>query len=195
MFDAGAPLYGPLEGMGVRYFAVVIAYMLFGGAVTLVLLGLLRHSDEEREIMLSDKSYWEYGPDPRYILISGTLTGEGIAYKNNTHNILCDKERRVCTVVSIEQIGPNQMGSLDYVGNYSITKWDAHEVVAVDPLPSETFDWHCQRTTITIARQTKNAVWVREPINQTKTGCAKSDTAIRKWTIEDSPGWRRLRTQ
>jgi len=73
------------------------------------------------------------------------------------------------------------MGSLDQGSSYSITKWNAYEVVAVDPLPSETFDWHCNRTTITIERHTETAVWVQEPINQTKAGCAKSDPAIRKW--------------
>ena len=135
--------------------------------------------------MLSEKSYADIGPDALKIEISGTLTGEGISYKNNAHNILCEKERRECAVASIEQMRPIRSGTLDYVGHYSITKWNAYEVVAVDPLPGETFDWDCYRTTITIARQTKNAVWVQEPINQTKTGCAKSDTAIRKWTIEE----------
>ena len=81
------------------------------------------------------------------------------------------------------------MGKLDYAGTYSITKWNSYEVVAVNPLPSETFFWHCDRTTITIKRQSKEVVWVQEPINQAKAECAKSDPVIHKWTIEDSPGW------
>jgi hypothetical protein len=116
-------------GLRVRYFAVAMASMLFGAAVTLIFLAFPRHSGEEHEIMLSDKSYADRGPDAVQVGISGTLTGEGVAYKNNTYNILCEKERRVCDVASFEQIGPNQMGSLDYVGSYSITKWNAYEVV------------------------------------------------------------------
>jgi hypothetical protein len=68
--------------------------MLFGGAVTLIFLALPRHSDEEREILLSYKSYGDGGPEATQIIILGTLTGEGVFYKNNSHGILCEKERR-----------------------------------------------------------------------------------------------------
>jgi hypothetical protein len=86
-------------GIGVRYFAVAIASMLFGGAVTF--LALPRPSDEEHEILLSYKSYGDGGAEATQIIISGTLTGEGVLHKNNSHIILCEKERQECTVASI----------------------------------------------------------------------------------------------
>src|SRR5262249_41666690 len=82
--------------------------------------------------------------------ISGTLTGDGVAYKNNTHSISCSKSRRECYVASIEQIGPNQIGRLDYVEIIPITKWSADEVVATTEEPLE---FQCARMTIAISRK------------------------------------------
>jgi hypothetical protein len=55
--------------------------------------------------------------------ISGTLTGDGLAYKNNTRSIFCIKDRGECLVASIEQIGDHQIGRLDYVYVLPITRW------------------------------------------------------------------------
>ena len=83
------------------------------------------------------------------------------------------------------------MGGLSAASNYSITKWSAYEIVAVDPLA----EISCVRVTITIERKLESVVWVQEPINQTKANCKNSDTAIRKWTIEDPPFWKRVRNK
>src|ERR1700730_13658012 len=48
------------------------------------------------------------------------------------------------------------------------------------------------KTTITIARSTKEALWVEEPINQTKPFCKESKNEIRKFSIEDSPAWKKV---
>ena len=75
---------------------------------------------------------------------------------------------------------------------YPIAKWSNDEIVAKDqtgPLPGLT---GCVRTTITIERQQKNALWVEEPINQTDPFCKNADTNVNKFTIEDAPGWKRL---
>jgi hypothetical protein len=57
-----------------------------------------------------------------FVSISGTLTGDGLIYKNNTINIACYKDRTECTASKIDQIGPHQLGD--------VTKWEADEVVA-----------------------------------------------------------------
>src|SRR5262249_61866668 len=44
------------------------------------------------------------------VAISGTLTGDGIGYKNNTISIFCCKGRRECYVPSVEREGLQQIG-------------------------------------------------------------------------------------
>ena len=66
------------------------------------------HTDEN--IIFGSKSYSDTGN--AYVDVSGTLSGEGIGYSNNTTNIFCDKNSAECWVSSIEQIGHNQLGTL-----------------------------------------------------------------------------------
>ncbi len=137
------------------------------------------------DIIFAAKNFWDnYGA----VAISGTLTGDGIAYKNNTHSIWCIEERKECLITSIEQIGDKQIGSLAYPYSIPVMKWTDYEVVAAE----DPGLFACSRTTITISRKSQTALWVQEPINQTKPACKKSDTKIYKWTIEDSPGWIRV---
>ena len=119
--------------------------------------------------------------------ISGTLSGDGVRYKNNTYSITCIKEHNRCFVSSVEQIGNYHIGRMDYVSVYPITKWDADEVTAAE----QTADTDCSRTTLTLIRKNQTALWVQEPINQTRPQCKESDTKTHKWTVEDSLGWKR----
>lgn len=123
-----------------------------------------------------------------YVGVSGTLSGADVAYKNNTYAIACIKDRQECLVTYIEQIGPNQLGRLDYPVAYPIENWTPTHVVASEPLTS----FGCARVTITIDRKTENAMWVEEPVNQSTSQCAKSDGRVRKYTVEQSIGWKRL---
>jgi hypothetical protein len=50
----------------------------------------------------------------------------------------------------------------------------------------------CSKVTITITRKTETALWVEEAINQTTPQCMNSDGKIRKYTIEQSIGSKRL---
>jgi hypothetical protein len=138
------------------------------------------------DIMFALKNFVDLGDAT--VGISGTLTGDGFAYKNNTYVITCMKDHRECFITSIEQIGDHQIGRMDYIYSFPITKWDAYEVVVTE----EVTPWNCVKSTITLERKSKTALWVREPINQTSPNCKNSDTQIRKWTIENSLGWERL---
>ena len=84
------------------------------------------------DITFAPKNFFELGDDS--VGISGTLTGDDLAYKNNTRSVLCMKERKECYVSSIEQIGDHQIGRLDYVSIYPITKWSTYEVTAAEEL-------------------------------------------------------------
>jgi hypothetical protein len=121
-----------------------------------------------------------------YVGISGTLAGNGRRRGNNTYAITCYGKYRACFVSSVDQAGHQQIGRMDYLSDYPIVKWNDYEVVAQDEISSI----HCFRTTITINRKGKTLLWVDEPTNQEKTYCKDADTNIRKYTIEDPPGWK-----
>ncbi|MBN8982562.1 MAG: hypothetical protein J0I29_14990 [Rhizobiales bacterium] len=141
------------------------------------------------DIIFAPKNFSDMGDEA--LGISGTLIGADLGYKNNTYSIFCIKGRKECYVASIEQIGDHQIGRLDYVSFYPIRKWDALEVIASDDIS----DFSCSRTTITITRKSQSALWVEEPINQTRPLCQKSAGKVRKFTIEDSPGWKRINSK
>jgi hypothetical protein len=138
------------------------------------------------EIVFAPKNFADNGAA---VGISGTLTGENVLFKNNTVSIWCIKDRAECMIATIAQVTGirDTVGRLDYPYSIPITKWTGYEVVAADdPMFS------CFKTTITIERKSQTALWVEEPINQAKSMCKNSDTKIRKWTIEDSLGEKRL---
>jgi hypothetical protein len=59
------------------------------------------------DILFAKKNYIDLGAA---LNISGTLTGNGIGYRNNTVAISCFQDRQECFVPSIEQIGSGQIG-------------------------------------------------------------------------------------
>ena len=139
------------------------------------------------DITFAPKDFADFGDS---VGISGTLTGDGVLFRNNTYSIWCIKDRAECLIASIGQMAgsKNLIGRLDYPYSMPTTKWTAYEVVTGDD-PSE---WSCFKTTITIERKSQTALWVQEPINQAKPACQNSDTKIHKWTIEDSLGEKRM---
>jgi hypothetical protein len=152
------------------------------GAAGLIYLQMRNPPTGEADLTFAPKNFADFGGYA--VGISGTLTGDGVAYKNNTYAIYCLKERMECWISSIEQIGEQQIGRMDYPYSYPVTTWNAQEVI-VDEMGS------CARITITITRTQQTALWVQQPINQTRPECKNSDTKTYKWSIENSPGWKR----
>jgi hypothetical protein len=161
----------------------VVVAALVAGAVFLMGINNARCADDD--IIFARKNFAD---TDTAVGVSGTLTGDGLAYKNNTRSILCIKARKECLVASIEQIGDRQVGRLDYVNAMPITRWTALEIVAED----EPSDVSCVRTTIFLERESQTAMWVQEPTNTAKPQCKTADSNVRHWTIEDSPGWKKL---
>jgi len=159
------------------------------GTVMLAAALCLDHSwgGTDDDIVFAQKVFTDL-PNYGLITISGTLTGDGIGYKNNTISISCYKDRRECYIAHVDQIGFNQIGTID-VDIFPITKWNADEVVAVEDLT----ELNCARITIVIERKSKSAQYVREPVNQTRPRCLRfPDPKVYKWTVEDSPGWKEM---
>lgn len=123
--------------------------------------------------------------------ISGTLTGPDLAYKTNTYAITCIKGLNHCMVAWIQAIGDNQIGRLENPYLVPIKEWNDSEVVAQEGMPL----YGCGRVTLTITRKEETALWVEEPVNQTKTECAKSDGKYRRYTIEDPPIWKEMKSK
>jgi hypothetical protein len=177
---------------------VVGAVGVFAGM--LYLQNRNRTADDD-QIMLAEKNYYDSGDNSTYpmVVMSGTLTAQGntppgqrLAYPNNTHSIACEKAQQTCMVSSIEQIGPKQMGRMDGPWPYPIKKWDAYQIVAGDDAPG---NLTCVKETITIERKLQKLLWVEEPIKQTTPLCEDADSTVKKYTLEDSPGWRKLKEQ
>ena len=149
------------------------------------LLGCKELQKPPQQIIFPSKTFFDGEQIGGYVYVAGTLTGEGLAYPNNTTVIACYAKRRECLTYSVEQIGPNQIGHVDAPLDYPVIKWDAYEIVA-----SGTGDaGPCSKVTISIVRKAETALWVTEPINQSRSQCKNANTKILKWTIEDSPGW------
>jgi hypothetical protein len=122
------------------------------------------------------------------VYISGTITGDGLAYPNNTYAVTCYEDRRECLVSAVHEIGGNMVGRMDMPYIFPIVKWDPFEIVARD----EVTELSCIRTTLTIERKMETALWVEEPVNQTRPNCKNANGKVRKYTIEDSPGWKNI---
>jgi len=168
----------------------------FGG---MIYLQQRHRTADDGQIMLAQKHFYDTGDDANYpmIVVSGTLTaandvppGDRLAYPNNTHIISCEKALQSCTDTSIEQIGPNQMGSMASPVAFQVRKWDAYQVIAGDDGLNNMM---CGKVTITIDRKLHSLLWVEEPINQATQFCQHASTVVTKFTLEDSPGWRKLR--
>jgi hypothetical protein len=107
--------------------ASTVSFLAFVGATILLFRQAPGVASRDDDILFASKNFADSGQS---VGISGTLTGDGVGYKNNTIVVYCEKDRKECFFYSIEQIGHNQIGRLDYPGTYPITTWNAYEVQA-----------------------------------------------------------------
>jgi hypothetical protein len=156
----------------------------------LCLFPAVAHSFEsgEEHVKFAPMNFYDHKES---VGISGTLTGPDLGFKMNSYAIACIKELNHCIVASAEAIGDNQIGRLDYPYLVPVIKWNDYEVVALEEMPM----FACSRLTFTITRKQETALWVQEPVNQTKAECAKSDGKYRKYTIEDPPYWKEMKSR
>jgi hypothetical protein len=163
---------------------IILVAGIIVGAGGLLYLQERNKSADDNTIIFASKFFYD---NKDVVMVSGTMTGEGQAYPNNSYSIGCFKDRSECWLTSIQQIGNRQVSRMDTPYQYEIQKWTEHEIVAGD---DGTFG--CYRITITIDRQSKEALWVEEAVNQTQLSCKNSENKVRKYTIESSPGWKRV---
>jgi hypothetical protein len=155
-----------------------------GGAGGVLYLVASNKTAAETDVVFAQKNFYD---GEEMIGLSGTMTGAGIAYPNNSYSIGCYRDRKECWLTSVEQIGRNLMGRMDAPYAYEISKWTPNEVIA-----GADGSLGCFKTTITIGRKTQDVLWVEEPVNQTQPRCKNADTKIRKYSFDDSPGWKKI---
>jgi hypothetical protein len=137
----------------------------------------------DRDILFGRKTFVD-NPETMdgFLSISGTIIGDGIAYKNNTVNISCYRDRMECWASKIEQIGLNQLGDLRSPNVLVVKIWTAGEVIADNGID-------CPRITVVIDRRAQTGMWVQGVINADRTPennpCAYPDRQTYDWTIED----------
>lgn len=138
------------------------------------------------DIVFPGKNFFN-GIGEQLVVVSGSLTGNGVGYKNNTMLISCYKSEMQCHTIEIDQIGVNQIGDVGLPSNLTITEWNPSIISATT---GNEFDiWSCVKTTINIDRKSEILEWVQVPINQSQLSCKNfHDNKIYKWTIED-PTW------
>jgi len=171
----------------ISYKAKSIGYLFIA---IVIVFGCTQHTDPGQQIVFAAKAFFDSAKHTGEgsVYVAGTLSGDGVYYKNNTVAITCYKDRMECLSYSVAQIGTSQVSRLEAPTSYPVTNWDAHEIVAAGFADS----MNCRKVTITINRKSEITVWAEEPTNQSTASCKDVDTRIRKWTIDDSPGWKAL---
>jgi len=148
----------------------------------------LQPQDQDDQIIFAPRHFYN---TEAVVVASGTLSGPDLAFPNNYYTIACYQDRKECVISNVEQVGHNQIGDLLVPLILPVVKWSKDEVIAEDQagLPSPI---GCVKATITIERELQSVLWVQEPINQTQPGCQSSDTKVNKWTIDETPAWKRI---
>jgi hypothetical protein len=164
---------------------LVIGFVAGGGSI--IYLQQQNKDTGEMAIVFPEKFYYD---TEAMVAVSGTLTGQGMAYPNNTYSIGCYRDMKECWLTYVQAIGGLLIGRMDAPFAYDIRSWTANEIVAGYDAP-----FGCYKTTITIERASKRLLWVEEPVNQTKPFCKDAENKIRKYTIEDSPGYKRTKSR
>jgi hypothetical protein len=127
-----------------------LAALLTASVLSLSAVAAQDGTDGGRDIIFGKKIFSDLGG---IVSISGTVTGDGVRYKNNSVNVTCYKDYSECLVVEIDQIGERQVGSIDTPLYFPIIKWDSYEVIAeLDVLDS------CLSDTIRLDRRTKTGI-------------------------------------
>jgi hypothetical protein len=111
-------------------FVVGLLIGLVGGAGGMLYLVMQNKAAAETdEIVLAPKAFLD---NDASVSASGTMTGDGLAYPNNSYSIGCYRDHKECWITGFEQIGPKQIGRMDAPYSYDIVKWTPYEVVAGD---------------------------------------------------------------
>lgn len=151
-------------------------------------------ADDEPLIIFNLKNFTDTG---NMVHVEGTLTGEGIGYKNNRQALTCYQGRRECLAIHIDAEG-RQVFSIGPPVPFTVRLWTADRVVADlaapcgnkpksgfpdNPLLKEEWQTTLSDTWI-IDRTRQTAELIDHPCSGAKTY---------HWMIEDPPFWKKAK--
>jgi len=143
--------------------------------------------DEAPHIIFSIKDFSDAGDT---VHVEGTLTGDGVGYKDNRWSITCFQSSRGCLSVRIETLGV-QVFPIGIPGSFTVRVWTPDRIVADDSAPCGAKpdrvkeDWQTVTSdTWIIDRNRQTAELIEHP-------CLGSKTY--HWTIEDPPFWKKAK--
>lgn len=148
------------------------------------LMDKIRNPDGS-EIVLAAKYFVD---TEDYVVVSGTLIDASIGVANNSYTIACYEGRKECWIASFRQTDAKSISRIEPPYELDIVKWTPSEITALADGALG-----CTKTTITIGRKTKDVLWVSQPVNRSQTNCKTDDPQVSRYSIEDSPGWKKLR--
>jgi hypothetical protein len=123
--------------------------------------------------------------------VEGTLTGEGIGYKDNRSSLTCYRDSRECIVVQIEALGL-QVFPLGIPGSLTVRVWAVDRIVADESAPCGT---RPDRVKPDEWQATSNDTWIidrnRHTVEMILHACLGSKTY--HWTLEDPPFWKKAK--
>jgi hypothetical protein len=87
--------------------------VFFAAAVSA--LGCTRQTPQTpQDIIFAGKTFYDPGKKAAFVAVSGTLTGPGIAYENNSTLVVCYADMKECLTYSVEQIGPTKSAAFSF---------------------------------------------------------------------------------
>jgi hypothetical protein len=158
-------------------------------ALTLLCLTIApARAAEPPELILPMMVFTDMG---HLVHVQGTLTGEGLGYKNNHVGLTCYREKAECLEVLINTAG-SQVFSPGLPIVFDVRLWTADRIIAdlAAPRgrpPNAVFAKEWQATvseTWIVDRVRQTAEFIDHPCNEARTY---------HWTIEDPPFWRRVK--
>src|SRR3954454_927096 len=115
--------------------------------ITLAIVSLTAVSataaDEPPEVIFAAKTFTDSG---KIVHVEGTLTGDGIGYKNNHTVLTCYQQKRECSAIQIDSKGM-QVFSVNLPLAYTIRVWTDDRIMADGELLCGGFEtWILDRT-------------------------------------------------
>jgi hypothetical protein len=124
-----------------------------------------------------------------WVFFSGAITGEEVGYPNNFFRAHCSEADRECQIITMRQIGRNQIGEPD-IETWQVVRWTPDLIVVSSQ--QNTPPLGCSRVILNILPRTEEVQYIREPINHTSPECYNMDMRLFRWSINETLWWKQM---
>jgi hypothetical protein len=158
---------------------------VFGAVVFMATVQAIADDDVSAAVIFNPRVFSDSAD---IVHIEGTLTGEGIAHKNNRSVITCYRVRRECLTAHIEADGL-RVSSVGVPTSFTVDFWTPGRILADVAVlcPDQSYTKRDKDL-----RATALATWVIDRAEKTAElidhSCLEGKT--QHWTVEDPPFWK-----